>query len=230
MERHLETVTIYRTEIIIQDNAPVHVREFADAHQTSEGYYTHEQFIRAITNAQENVYISTPLLPRDCIRYFQGENGNHFLFLELDPINRTVYYHSSEINDLPFPRLVMAVKLRERDKKYHVDEMYVVAVKEPIHEDVEVYRYPYTNVYDNYSVCRGTIQLPELLGLSQINFLIRMFYESPNTDSLYEKANSSKLSFRELTDKIKGENFPDEILISANMTLTEWMKKIIEQA
>lgn len=229
MQSHQEKLTIYKTVITIQDNAPVHIIEYAGGYQTAEGYYTHEQLIYAITNSQQNAYISTPLLPRNCIRYMHDEDGGqHYLFLELEPINRTVYYHSSEISELPFPRLVLAVKVRELDKQYLVETMYVVAVKDSIHEDAEVFRYPYTNVYDDYKVCQGSIDYPTLPKLSQMEYVIRMFYESPNTDSSYQRANSSKLSFRELTNKIKGQSFPDEILISEKMTLSTWMKNIIE--
>ncbi|MEI2358948.1 hypothetical protein V8V70_22300, partial [Mesobacillus zeae] len=79
-----------------------------------------------------------------------NSHGTSYVY-EIPKSKIRVKYHDVAIDDVGHPRLLAIYKL----KGEKVASMKLVAVKEnePIHDLMDVYRYPYAHVFANGSVC-----------------------------------------------------------------------------
>jgi len=205
------------------------VEEYANGVKVGEGVFSHEAVAEALLQSVETGLVRTPVLPRGALHYVELTKSRRFLFMEVAPQCRKALYHEAVIEDVPFPRLVFGFELRERDKKWAIAHVYLAALEDQIipNEESMVYFYPYTNVQSNFQVCWGGQQLPEIERFSQLSTFPELFFNSPNSDCYYHSANNSKLSYRELVTKIKGQSFPQEYLKTTNLTLQQWFNRII---
>lgn len=215
----------YEAHIKISDHSLVNVIELHNGAVLSNYNYTHEQFIHALLGSFDSVSVITPLLPRGTILYSKSKLGKHFCFVEVAAQLRKILYNTAEFEDIPFPKLIVGVELFEKEKgKFNVQEVYVGSLKEgPIEEDMEVYYYPFSNVYPTFQVCWGNNIMPSLDSLVHIRSIVEMFFNSPNNDDLYG-TNLSQMSYRELLKTIQGKTFPVEYLKPTGKTLMNWIK------
>lgn len=214
----------YETKIRINDQKLVNIREEHNGVILSDYNYTHEQFITSILESVERQVLTTPLLPRGCIMYTTINKNRHYLFVEVAPQVRKVFYNTVCFDDVPFPRLLFGFSLMEHYEQIRVENVYVAALEDfVLQENTRVYYYPFTNVYQSGRVCWGNTKLPLLNSISEIRVVIELFFNSINNDDLYGGANLSKLSFRELLQSIQNKDFPVEYLNFTGKTLADWI-------
>jgi|GEM_PF-3789958 hypothetical protein len=155
-------------------------------------------------------WIETPLLPSGCIRYAQQGTQQKFL-IYVPQGGRDTWLYNQRIKDLPFPHLIFGFVLEERV----VVRKYVVAVKESLlTNETELYRYPYSNVYQDARTCWDG--LPEIQEVFQIGTLPELFFASPDNGHLYERQ-----GYRELLERSQGKQFPYDTLIERGETLAD---------
>lgn len=212
--------------ITLRENGLPSVEEFHDGVSMGEGVYTHEAVAKAVIQSLEYEAIRTPILPRNAIYYSEGP-GTRYVFLEIPPHRRTVFYHKAKIKDVPFPRLLIGFQLTARKDQLAITQVYAAALEDQIipNEESKVFFYPYTNVND-FVVCWGGQTLPSIDRVAQLSTIPELFFNSPNSDCYYSTANLSKKSYRELVDSLKGKSFPDEYLKPTGFTLQEWIRKL----
>ncbi|MFD1130759.1 hypothetical protein [Paenibacillus sp. PDC88] len=205
------------------------VEEYIDGVKVGEGIYTHEAVASAILQSLETGLVRTPVMPRGALHFVEITKSRKFIFMEVSPQNRKAYYHEAVIEEVPFPRLVFGFEIHERDKKWAISQVYLAALEDQIipNEESMVFFYPYTNVKDNFQVCWGSQQLPDIERLSQLSTFPELFFNSPNSDCYYYSSNNSNMNYRELVTKIKGESFPQEYLKPTNLTLQAWFNRIV---
>lgn len=229
---NLSTATVAKEDkgnemvIRLRDYGLPVVEEYQNGIKLGEGMYTHEALVKAILRSFDRNGFTTPLLPRGSFSYNESSGGwKSTCYMEIPPHRRTVYYHEAVIEDVPFPRLIVGFELMKRDEIFDISKVVIGALEDQclLHEDSEVYFYPYTNVKDDYSVCWGTTQLPSLHRVSQLGTIPELFFNSPNSDCYYSSANISQLPYRELVESLKGKDFPDDYLKKTGRKLSDWI-------
>ncbi|QHW35572.1 hypothetical protein GZH47_32320 (plasmid) [Paenibacillus rhizovicinus] len=216
--------------ITIHEHALATMEEFHNGASMGAASYSHEEVAIALLHSLETNANRTPILPRNAIFYSES-TSRRFVLLEIPPQRRDVYYHQmtakARIKNVPFPRLIVGFELHVRAEKMQIAEMFVAALEdqEIPNEDSKLYNYPYTNVND-FVVCFGGQQLPEIERVSQLATIPELFFNSPNSDCYYSNANNSKKPYRELVEELKGKSFPDEYLKPAGVTLQEWIRNM----
>jgi len=202
------------------------VEEYQHGIKLGEGMYTHEAVARAIFHSNENGGFATPLLPRGTLHYSKDDAGlRSYIFFEVQPHNRRVYYHEAVIEDIPFPRLIFGFALITKGEKHEIAKVMVGALEHQsiTNEDAEVYFYPYTNVDSNFDICWGGQRLPSIERVSQLTTIPELFFNSPNSDCYYSTSNVSNLTYRDLVEQVKGTEFPDHYLRKTGMTVSDWI-------
>jgi hypothetical protein len=205
------------------------IEEYQNGIKLGEGMYTHEAVAHAILRSSNTNGFATPVLPRGAICYTEANGGwKSCCFMEFQPHRRTAYYHEAVIEDVPFPRLIFGFELMQREGKYDITKVMLGALEDQclLNEDSEVYFYPYTNVQNDFKVCWGGSQLPSLDRVSQLTTIPELFFNSPNSDCYYSSANASNLPYRELVEKLKGREFPDEFLKKTGRKISEWIEEM----
>jgi hypothetical protein len=224
----LEKETGSKVVITLRDHGLPTLEEFHDGVSMGEGTYTHEGIASAIVQSLDYEAIRTPILPRNTIYYSEGPSKRN-VFLEIPPHRRKVFYHEAQIEDVPFPRLIVGFEVSIRENKMDITDVKIAALEDQLipNEESKVYFYPYTNVQNTFSVCWGGQRLPSIERVSQLATIPELFFNSPNSDCYYSSANVSKLKYRELVEQIKGKTFPDEYLKPTGYGLMEWIQKVV---
>lgn len=228
MTAQSEKETGVKLVITLQEHGLPSIEEYHDGVSLGSGVYTHEAVASAVIQSLEYSAIKTPILPRQTIFYSEGPS-KRYVFLEIQPHRRTVFYHEAKIDDIAFPRLVFGFECTVREKKLMITETYVAALEDQIipNEEAKVFVYPYTNVsQSNFSVCWGTQSLPVIDRVSQLGTIPEMFFNTPNSDCYYSDSNLSGLKYRELVEQVKGKTFPDKYLKDTGFTLEQWIHKL----
>lgn len=166
--------------------------------------------------------VATTILPPGCLRYAHLMNGYEVVFLDYAARKQTVLYHNSVLTGVPYPRLIFAFTVElPVIRNVHI----AAVVDDTVTEDTLVYRYPYSNVYDNYSACWHGI--PSVKSLAELATLPNVYLVSPNDDAMYEHANNSGMGYRELMESLQDKPFPQEFLIPTGLTFRQWSNRVL---
>lgn len=213
--------------ITIREHGMPSIEEFHDGVCMGEGVYTHEAVVSALLQSLDYSAINTPILPRNSIFYSEGPS-KRYVFLEIPPHRRKVFYHEAAIEDVAFPRLVFGFECSVRENKLAITDVYVAALEDQVipNEESKVFFYPYTNVANTFSVCWGGQSLPSIERVSQLGTIPELFFNSPNSDCYYAGSNLSIKPYRALVEEVKGKTFPDKYLKDTGMNLQDWIRKM----
>ncbi|MFD2614618.1 hypothetical protein [Paenibacillus gansuensis] len=223
----LEKETGSKMVIVIRDHGLPTIEEFHNGVSLGEGVYTHEAVVSALFQSLDYSAIMTPILPRNTLFYSEGPS-KRYVFLEVPPQNRKVFYHDAEIEDVAFPRMVFGFECMVQENKLTITKVYVAALEDQIipNEESKVFFYPYTNVDSTFTVCWGSQKLPLIDRVSQLGTIPELFFNSPNSDCYYSSSNLSKKPFRALVEEVKGGTFPENYLKDTGLKLQEWIHKL----
>lgn len=211
---------------LCEDSLP-EVIEFQNGIKVGEGLYTNEHVAEALIHAKGLQAFKTPILPRGCVAYVES-TFKSFVFFEVPAHQRKVFYHEAEIENIPFPNLVFGYELYSREESFEMGKVFLVALADGIiNESSEVFHYPFTNVEDNFEVCMGSTQRPQLNRVSQLSTMPELFFNSQNSDCYYSRANRSGLTFRALMEEIKGKEFPEKYLKTTGYSLSDWITRLV---
>lgn len=172
---------------------------------------------------REDVILQTPLLPRGTLLYQQTSLGERVVMV-VEPMVAPVRLGKAVIENVHFPRLIFSFSIRQN----RVVMVRLVAVKDrEINENTPLYRYPYSNVYEDTHVCWSElpIQIQQMSELSRIPY---RWFGSENTFCLYGNNNLSGLEYRaylESNQSDKREGFNEDTLMPLNLTFGEWMNR-----
>ncbi|MDH6373776.1 hypothetical protein M2444_005619 [Paenibacillus sp. PastF-3] len=211
----------------ISDFSLPYVEDYQDGIKIGEGYHTFETIAKALTHSAKVGGLATPILPRGTLYYsVNNDNSKCTCFLEVAPHRRSVFLYREEIEEVPFPRLIFGFELLHREDEYVISKVFLGATESYglLNEDSEIYQFPYSNV-DNFVVCWGSTERPILKRLSQLSTIPELFFNSSNTECYYYNANNSNLSYKELLEKLKGKDFPEEYLKNSGKTLLNWVNE-----
>lgn len=190
-------------------------------------YITFDDFVGAILAAQhkedkvitENI---TPILPPNTIQYMELTNGGYIIVIKKDKCNIDIEYGDKIYKKVGIPTLLFAFRMYQDT----LQEGYVVSVKDKIiNADTPIYFYLFSNVFKDTHICWGN-KLPTFPDVLYISNIADMFLSMPNSSHNYG-FNSSGLEYRPLLESLEGKIFDESILLSMNMTYSEWISSII---
>lgn len=160
------------------------------------------------TESNSNVILGFASVPKNAAFVVNSNHGTIYLY-EIPKTKLRVKYHDVAFEEVGHPRLLFAIFT---DNTGQVRKLKLCAIKgkKQIALDTPVFHYPYSNVYDNGSVCwGGYFDLP-------IDQIPSMFLSTPNNNHLNENT-------LELFKKYEGKAFNDRSLKPYNVELEKWL-------
>ena len=169
----------------------------------------------------------TGLLPLGCIAATMTPKYTYY-FIRYPELHADFTYHDTEYLNFPIPRLVFAFKYLRLEKK--VAESLVCVVRdEQLTPDTQLYRYPFSNVNVNGSICLGNNALPLYKDPVRLHTLAAYILRMPNNDDHYSR-NHNRLhaEYRDLLEQMKGKEpslYYTDVLVPADKTLKDFMNR-----
>lgn len=149
----------------------------------------------------------------------------YVLLREQQPINMKLVTNSDGekieniYKNVAMPKTLFAIKVCNSK----CVSLRIGCVKEGlIKESTEIYKYPYSNVFDTQSVCLGGNMINDFLlnDLSNIVMIPEMFLTMPNNRDGYSGSNISGLKYEELLECFEESKFDNDILNKSYNTPT----------
>jgi hypothetical protein len=160
-------------------------------------------------------------LPYGTVHYCsQEKNGviySEKVVVMYQTVNRPFKYHKTTFASIPFPILLFkfiissttdTTENRLTDVKVKVGAITSTILK----EKSIVYHYPYSNVYDNGTICFGSNVLPNIKKLTDLSAVPELFLSGIQNDDMYRNANNSGMVLRELLELLDGSEFDNSVL------------------
>ena len=92
-------------------------------------------------------------------------------------------------------------------------------------ETTQLYRYPFSNVSSDGSICMGGKSFGTIECLDHLVDVPELFMSSFMTDHSYNGANSSGLEYQDFLASLDGKDvFPEEYLVKMKITYADWRK------
>lgn len=169
----------------------------------------------------------TGLLPEGCIAVVM-EKKYVYYYIRYPELHADFSYYETEYLGFPIPRLVFCFKYLPNEKK--VPEASLCVVKdERLTPDTPTYRYPFSNVHGNLSVCLGNNALPVYKDPARLHTLAAYILRLPNNDDLYsEQNNRLHAGFRDLLEQMKNKtpsHYYTDVLVENGRTLKDFLAR-----
>ena len=192
-----------------------------------EGYrYTFAEIVKEENQVSDRKY-PTGLLPEGCIAVVM-EKKYVYYYIRYPELYTDFSYYETEYRDFPIPRLVFCFKYLRNEHK--VAEVSLCVVKdERLMPDTPTYRYPFSNVHGNLSVCLGNNALPVYKDPARLYTLAAYILRMPNNDDLYsEQNNQLHAGFRDLLEQMKNKtpaHYYTDVLVKDGKTLKDFLTR-----
>ncbi len=169
--------------------------------------------MKAAAPYQEEYVVTTPILPKSCVFYQESRNRIR-VGIEVEKGNHDVIFGEIEeslYKQVAYPKLLFWFDI---NKSMQVLSANVVAVKDLlISEETELYRFPYSNVFESGKIC-WTIKSDPYSSLRQLEILPYIFLGATKNMDLYEAAHD--INLRDLLEFMQEKVFDDSLLIPMN--------------
>ena len=179
-----------------------------------------------IKNSVRHSYVSSGLLPPNCLHVGIDSDGNKSYCLWYPRLYADIRYHETDYPDFPLPRLVFAFQV-DMEGKISKCRMGVAADERPT-MDTLMYYYPFSNVSgENGDICIGANALPKYKTPHTLMNLPTFLLSIPNNDHSYSPLNSKlRMQYRDLLEHLKGKDpsyYYSDVLISNGKTLKDFI-------
>lgn len=168
---------------------------------------------------------TTGLLPEGCIAVVLGNGCTHY-FIRYPELYADVSYYGTGYQHFPLPRLVFGIKYLPKEGKVAGCRLCVVK-DERLTPDTPTYRYPFSNVHGDKSICTGNNALPVYKDPSRLHTLAGYLLRMPNNNDMYFEANNRRhLSYRDLLEHLKDKPpacYYSDILVADGGTLKDFL-------
>lgn len=169
----------------------------------------------------------TGLLPEGCIAVVM-EKKYIYYYIRYPELYADFSYYETEYLHFPIPRLVFCFKYLPTDHKV-VNASLCVVKDERLTLDTPTYRYPFSNVYNNLSVCLGNNALPVYKNPARLHTLAAYILRMPNNDDLYSDQNNRlHAGFRDLLEQMKTKtpsHYYSDVLVEDGRTLKDFLSR-----
>ena len=180
-----------------------------------------------LTSRHDDESHPTGLLPEGCIAVVM-EKKYVYYYVRYPELHADFSYYGTEYLGFPIPRLVFCFKYLPHDRK--VAEVSLCVVKdERLTPDTPTYRYPFSNLHRNLSVCLGNNALPVYKDPARLHTLAAYILRMPNNDDLYsEQNNQLHAGFRDLLEQMKNKtpfHYYTDVLVADGQTLKNFLAR-----
>ena len=167
----------------------------------------------------------TGLLPKGCIAVVLEKKWAYY-YIRYPELYADFSYFGTEYPHFPIPRLVFRFKYLLHEHK--VTEACLCVVKdERLTRDTPTYRYPFSNVHGNQSICLGNNALPVYKDPARLHTLAAYILRMPNNDDLYSDQNNRlHAGFRDLLEQMKNKtpaHYYTDVLVKDGKTLKDFL-------
>jgi hypothetical protein len=177
---------------------------------------------KAIVNAarphMSDQKLSSPVLPKNCVFFQEYGNGKAVVGIEVEKGRHDVIFGDkgqTVYKKVGYPAMLFWFSFFNEKA-----EASVVAVKDSIIKaSTELYRFPFSNVYQSGSICWPSLSRNRIQDLHQLATLPYLFLGAPKNMDLYE--NIEKINLRELLDSLQNQDFDDEKLVPHGKTISD---------
>lgn len=171
-------------------------------------------------------YLDSGLLPANCIAVSQCSTERYF-FLWYPETRAYVSYGGKEYVDFPIPRMVFGIRLLTTGRVAGCS-IGVVADETPTPKTA-MYRYPFSNVYNNGNVCTGNNVLPRYKNQTTLANFPSYLLGIPDNDDYFDRENNKKgLGRAELMELLKDKEpsyYYTDILIPNEKKLDDFINR-----
>ena len=185
-----------------------------------------DALLDCIKNSMRHNYVSSGLLPPNCLHIEIDSVGNKSYCLWYPRLYADISYHETAYPSFPLPRLVFAFHV-DTEGKIGECRMGVVADEKPTMETV-MYRYPFSNVSGTRgAICIGANSLPKYKTPHTLANLPALLLSIPNGDHSFNALNNKLgLQYRDLLEHLKGKDpsyYYSDVLIPNEKTLKDFI-------
>ena len=179
-----------------------------------------------LKNSIQHNYISSGLLPPNCLHVGVDSDGNKFYCLWYPRLYADISYHETVYPNFPLPRLVFAFQL-DTEGKVSDCRMGVAADEKPTMRTA-MYRYPFSNVGGSMgTICIGANALPKYKTPHALAGLPAFLLSIPNGDHSFNVLNNKlNLQYRDLLEHLKDKEpsyYYSDVLIPNKKTLKDFI-------
>ena len=185
-----------------------------------------DALLDCIKNSMRHNYISSGLLPPNCLHIEINSDGNKSYCLWYPRLYADIRYHETDYPGFPLPRLVFAFQV-DMEGKISKCRMGVAADERPTMETV-MYHYPFSNVSgEDGDICIGANALPKYKTPHTLMNLPTFLLSIPNNDHSYSPLNSKlRMQYRDLLEHLKDKDpsyYYSDVLIPNGKTLKDFI-------
>ena len=185
-----------------------------------------DAFLDCIKSSIRRNYVSSGLLPPNCLHIGIDSDGNKAYCLWYPRLYADTSYHETAYLNFPLPRLVFAFHV-DTEGKIGECRMGVVADEKPTMETV-MYRYPFSNVSGTRgAICIGANALPRYKTPHALANLPAFLLSIPNGDHSFSVLNNKLgLQYRDLLEHLKDKEpsyYYSDVLIPNGKTLKDFI-------
>ena len=185
-----------------------------------------DAFLDCIKSSIRRNYVSSGLLPPNCLHIEINSDGNKSYCLWYPRLYADISYHETAYPSFPLPRLVFAFHV-DTEGKIGECRMGVVADEKPTMETV-MYRYPFSNVSGTRGdICIGANALPKYKTPHALASLPAFLLSIPNGDHSFSVLNNKlNLQYRDLLEHLKDKEpsyYYSDVLIPNEKTLKDFI-------
>ena len=185
-----------------------------------------DAFLDCIKSSIRRNYVSSGLLPPNCLHIGIDSDGNKSYCLWYPRLYADTSYHETAYLNFPLPRLVFAFHV-DTEGKIGECRMGVVADEKPTMETV-MYCYPFSNVSGTRgAICIGANALPKYKTPHALASLPAFLLSIPNGDHSFNALNNKLgLQYRDLLEHLNGKDpsyYYSDVLIPNGKTLKDFI-------
>ena len=178
-----------------------------------------------LTSRYDDESHPTGLLPEGCIAVVM-EKKHIYYFIRYPELYTDFSYFGTEYPSFPIPRMVFRFKYLREERKV-VESALCVVKDERLTRDTPTYRYPFSNVHGNQSICLGNNALPVYKDPARLHTLAAYILRMPNNDDLYSDQNNRlHAGFRDLLEQMKNKtpaHYYTDVLVKDGKTLKDFL-------
>lgn len=173
---------------------------------------------------RSNEVVDSGLLPEHCLSVSIGKAEKTFVLWNPE-LRADMTYGETEYLNFPIPRLVFGIRVLDTGRVAGCT-LGVVADEKPSPNSV-MYRYPFSNVYEDSRVCTGNNVLPRYKKQPALVNFPRYLLGIPDNDDMYSaERNKLRLGHKELMEHLKDKDpayYYTDILIPNGKTLADFI-------
>ncbi|HBF76919.1 MULTISPECIES: hypothetical protein [Clostridium] len=195
-------------------------------------YISLDELMKMIESAstmeeEKEEFIESPIFPQfsgiSTIQYRESQTSQVYI-IKKEACRMDLTYFGDKFNNVGIPTLLFKILVYNNSIK----GVELVAVKDAvITEHTPLFKYPFSNVFDNTSVCLGANNIAAL-DISETAFIYRipnLVLSLENNNDAYNNANNTGLALRELLNKLSNNDFNNDWLKPLNMDYSKWANR-----